>query len=176
MKNHNIDWSGNCEFDENGKVTGFKVPSTSNHFGMIPIPNDEKTMQDAREADRVLNSVMQPATKDQIAIAIKKLSLHCGLQAKAPSEVKSMFVDYCYDLRGYPKALIDEACRLYRQMPEGNSFMPSSGKLISLINEKYHKMKFMRSRIDKILGKDKPEPKRENKAISLMDALDDLLN
>ena len=176
INDRDVDWDGNCEFDENGKVVGFKVPSQSNHLRMRPIPKNEELLKDVREADKLLASVMKPATRDEIGIMIKKLSLHCGMQAKAPEEVKFMFLDYCNDLAEYPKALINEACEKYRKLPEGNNFLPSSGKLISLMSEKYHKLKFMRQRINKILGKEAPKPQKENKELSFLESLEFVIN
>ena len=174
INNSNIDWNGNCRFDEKGEIIEFVHSSPNNHYGLKPVPKTDAVLKDAREAEKLLSSIMQPATKDQIAIAVKKLSLHCGMQAKAPEEVKSMFMDYCRDLAEYPKVLIDESCEIYRKQPDGNNFMPSSGKLISLINGKYHKMKFLRSRIEKILGTHEAIPERGNKSVSLMDAIKNL--
>lgn len=175
INNKNIDWNGDCEFDENGEVTGFKRDLPTNSYRLQPIPKSDKLLTDARNAERLLASVMQPATKNQIAIAIKKLSLHCGLQAKAAQEVQSMFTDYCHDLEKYPKLLIDKACTEYRTLPEGNNFMPSSGKLISLMSGQYNKLKFLQLRIDQILGKSEPKKERENKSISIMDALENII-
>ena len=174
MGNKNIDWEGNCEFDENGKVSGFKKQSSSNSYSMVPIPNGEKLLEDARDAEKVLASIMQTASGAEIAVAIKKLSLHCGMQAKAPDDVKHMFVDYCQALAEYPKVLIDEACAHYRKLPEGNNFLPSSGKLISLMSSKYHNMKGMQKREDQILGKYQAKQERENKSVSIMDAINNL--
>ena len=174
INNPNIDWNGVCKFDEDGKIVEFTATSVSNHHGMKPIPKSTKLIADANQADRVLASVMQAATRNDIAVAVKKLSLHCGMQAKAANEVESMFMDYCNDLAEYPKSLIDGACESYRRQPEGNNFMPSSGKLISLMASKYGKMKFLRGRIDKILGKSTRTETRGNKTVSLMDALDNL--
>jgi len=174
VNNTNIDWDGNCEFDANGKVVRFLRESLSNSYSMRPIPKTEAVMVDARNASKMLDSVMQPVTRDQIVIAIKKLSLHCGMQAKSPEDVKFMMTDYCQDLTEYPVSLINEACETYRKLPDGNSFMPSSGKLISLMSHKYQKMKFLRTRIDKILGKYEATPQRGNKSVSLMDAIESL--
>lgn len=175
INNRDIDWDGNCVFDEDGKVVEFKTQSSSNHYRMRPVPKTDAVMRDAFEADRLLSSIMQPATGDQIALAIKKLALHCGLQGKAPEEVQYMFLDYCHDLAEYPVVLINEACATYRKLPEGNNFLPSSGKLISLMQGKYSKMKFMRKRINQILGLcSEPVQGRENKTMSLMDALNAL--
>lgn len=174
MSSQDIDWDGNCVFDENGKVVDFKIQSAGNHSRMRPIPKVEALIKDAKEADKLLSSIMQPATKEQISVIMKKLALHCGLQNKAPNEVASLINDYCYDLAEYPAALIDEAGTRYRKLPEGNNFMPSSGKLISLMQPKFSKMKFMRKRIDQILGKYEEPKRRENKTISLMDAINAL--
>ena len=152
----------------------FLVSSPSNHYGMKPIPKNEDLAKDAGDADKLLASIMQPASKDAIILTLKKLSLHCGMQTKAPEEVQYLLIDYCNDLSQYPRRLIEDACDSYRQLPEGNNFMPSSGKLISLMSNKYHKMKFLRTRIDKILGKHEAVPERGNKSISLMDAINNL--
>ena len=176
INSKNIDWDGNCVFDDNGKIVEFKTQSTNNHYGLKPIPKSDAAMRDAIEADKLLESIMRPATHEQIAIAIKKLALHCGLQGKAPEEVQYMFIDYCQDLAEYPKSLIDGACAEYRKLPEGNNFLPSSGKLISLMQPKFSKMKFMRKRINQILGlsNEKMQGARENKSVSIMDAINNL--
>lgn len=171
----NIDWEGHCEFDENGKVVKFKIPNPSNNFRMAPIPMDNKTLHEAKIADLTLKAIMQPATKEQIAICIKRLSLHCGMQAKAPEEVKYLFLDYCNDLAAYPIKLIEDACKGYRTTSEGNQFMPSSGKLISIIEPKYRKFKLLRTRIDKILGTYIASTERQNKTLSLDEALNKLM-
>ncbi len=169
----NIDWEGNCIF-ENGKVTGFKNNSLTNSYNLKPIPQSEKAINDAKEAMLILEAAMRPATQNEIAICIKRLSLHCGMQAKAPEDVKYMFLDYCNDLKQFPANLIENACEEYRKLPEGNKFMPSSGQLISLINGRFKKMQFMKTRINKILGNE-PEQK-ENGGVSLLDALNKLVS
>ncbi len=174
IKNNDVDWDDNCIF-ENGKVTGFKRDLVTNNYRMRPIPRGDKAINDAKEAAKILDVALRPATPNQIAVAVKKLSLHCGMQAKAPEEVKYMFQDYCNDLGKYPIQLIEDACAQYRQLPEGNNFMPSSGTLISMMNEKYHKMQFLKVRIDKILGTH-VEIKRENRTLSLNEALNQLVN
>lgn len=176
MDNKNIDWDENCIFEDE-KVTGFKISRASNNYRTLPIPNDDKTLQEARQAAVLLDSVMQPATREQIAIAVKKLALHCGLQAKAPEDVKSMFMDYCIDLKAFPAKLINDACQEYRTMHEGNNFMPSSGKLISLMEVKLRMMKNMRNKIDKILGiRNEPSNLKQNQTISLTEALNKLIS
>lgn len=174
LSNQEVDWDGVCNF-EDGKVVSFKYDLPSNHRQMRPIPQSDKAKQDAKIALSVLEGLMKPATSDQIAIAVKRLSLHCGMQAKAPEDVKSMFLDYCHDLKKYPIKLLEDACAKYRTMPEGNQFMPNSGQLMALMHEKYTKMLFMKIRIDKILGTYvSPEPK-QNRVLSLDEALDRLM-
>ena len=175
MTNSNIDWEGNCEFDEAGKVVKFIIPKSTNHFRMMPIPKDDETLQEAKEADLILQAIMQGATREQVAVCIKRLSLHCGMQAKAPEEVKHLFLDYCNDLASYPVKLIEDACKEYRTSVEGNQFMPSSGKLISMIEPKFRKMKLLRQRIDKILGVYVHPAQNTNKTMSLNEALAKLL-
>lgn len=166
-----IDWDENCIF-ENGKVVGFHRQTTTNSYTLRPIPKSEKALNDAKTALLILEGAMQRASSDQIAIIIKRLSLHCGMQAKAPGDVKYMFLDYCNDLKEYPAQLIETACEEYRKLPEGNSFMPSSGQLISLMNSKFKKMQFIKRRINKILG---VEDKLEIRGLSLIEALDKLI-
>ncbi len=173
LKDKNIDWEGNCIF-ENGKVVGFKTKKASNHYHMRPIPTRGKALGEARDASKILDIMMYPATPDQVAIVFKKLSLHCGKQKKTDEENRFLFMDYYADLKKYPATLIEEACEKYRRLPEGNEFMPSSGKLISLIAEKYHKMKFLRTRIDKILGTYVEPKKKKNQTVSLSEALEKL--
>ena len=170
-----IDWEGNCHF-VNGKVDSFKTASTRNNFGMVPIPNDEEILRDARQAARTLAGVMKPATREQIALSIKRLSLHCGMQAKAPEEVRYMFADYCRDLADYPAAMIEEACAKYRQRPGGNSFLPASGVLIEIMAPKMRKVALLQSRINKILGIEAPSKKQAAPGMaSLKGLLDSLL-
>jgi len=134
-------------------------------------------LQEAKEAKKILQDIMHPATKEQIAIIIKRLSLHCGMQSKEPQEVKYMFIDYCHDLANYPAFLIEEACAKYRTKHEGNKFLPSSGQIIALIDEKYKKIKFIQMRIDQILGTYSPigSQTNHNKPISLNEALSKLI-
>ena len=171
ITSRDIDWDGSCEFDGNGKVVKFIKPSSANHFRMLPIPKDDNTINEAKQADLILKGIMKSATKDQIGICIKRLSLHCGMQAKTPEEVKSLFLDYCNDLEIYPIKLIEDACAQYRTMPQGNSFMPSSGQLLTLIDPQYNKMRLLKKRIDKILGVYVRPLARENKTLSLSEAL-----
>jgi len=152
-------------------VVGFKITKASNNYSIKPIPSDDETLQDAKHASLLLDSIMQPAAAHQIAISIKKLSLHCGLQNKAPEEVKSLYMDYCIDLKEYPAKLIENACKEYRTMSEGNNFMPGSGKLISLMDAELRKMKRMRVRVNKILGTHVDKPLNQNKTVSLAEAL-----
>lgn len=125
---------------------------------MRPIPNAKFVMNAAAEASKTLDAIMQPASSDQIAIELKKLSLHCGKGKKTEQENKFIYIDYCLDLAEYPIKLIADACETYRKLPEGNSFMPTSGKLISLMALKWTKMKFLRTRINKILRKEEIKP------------------
>ena len=171
--NKDIDWDGDCVF-ENGAVAKFKTEKTSNHWRMRPIPQGLKARNEALEAKERLEKIMRPATKDQISICLKKLSLHCGMQNKAPNEVSAMVADYLYDLAKYPVILLEEACATYRAAPEGNQFMPRSGQLVTLMKDKYHKMKFLQMRIDKILGLYVEPAQKQNKALSLNEILDRL--
>lgn len=174
VTNKDIDWDGNCEF-ENGKVVGFKVDKQTNHYHMRPIPCGEKAVNEAKQASIILDAIMKPATREQVAIAWKKLSLHCGMQGKSTAEINSLVADYYHDLKDYPIKLIEEACEAYRKLPEDNNFMPTTGKLISMMSEKYYKMKFLRTRIDKILGLYIEPSRNQNKTISLNEALAKLL-
>lgn len=153
VNSREIDWDGNCIF-ENGKVVRFRHQDQRNSFSMRPIPQNEDTQKMARNALLTLDNALKPATTDEIALSVKKLSLHCGMQDKSPLDVKFMFMDYCVDLKDYPIGLIDEACKSYRQQSSGNEFMPSSGKLISMMESKYYKMIFLKKRVEKILGID----------------------
>lgn len=151
-------------------MESFKRDVPTNNFHMRPIPRGEKAMSDARDADRVLASIMQPATANQIGVVLAKLSLHCGKQNIPEEHLKFMYQDYFKDLGKYPIKLIEEACSTYRKLPDSR-FMPSSGQLIAFMAEKYAKMQFMRMRIDKILGRwVEPAPK-SNKQVSLDEAL-----
>lgn len=172
ISNKNIDWEGNCIF-ENGKVIGFKRDSAKNNYHMLPVPCDTRTLHDAKEASLLLDATMQPMGKMPFAMMIKRLNLHCGKQIKTPEEVELMMIDYYNDLKSYPAQLLEFACQDYRKLPEGNNFMPSSGQLISLMAEKMAKLNFMRKRIDKILGK--IEPEKENRGLSLVEALEKIM-
>ena len=70
--------------------------------------------------------------------------------------------------------LIADACEAYRKLPEGNQFMPSSGKIIGLLNDKWWKIKFLKQRIEKILGIYVPPEKKQNRVLSLDEALEAL--
>lgn len=174
LNDKDIDWEGNCIF-EDGKVAGFKTEKASNHKYMMPIPQFDWLQESAKIASKQLDGFMYPATPDQIGIEIKKLSLHCGKSNKSQEETKYMFMDYCKDLESYPIKLISEACDKYRKQAEGNEFMPSSGKLIALMADKWHKMKLLRQRIDKILGTSAPPHQKQNRVLSLDEALEQLI-
>lgn len=151
---------------------GFKTNKASNHRRMLPIPNDEKTIEEAKQAQSVLEIAMRPATSAEIALMFKKLTLHCGKQVKSFEEINSMVSDYYHDLKEYPVKLIEEACEQYRKLPSGNNFMPMSGQLIALMTEKYYKMQFLKARIEKLLGENINPALEPNKKISLRDALE----
>lgn len=172
LNDKNIDWNGNCEFKD-GKVVGFLKDDFRNNYQMRPIPRGLKASNDALEAQKTLNGMMTPSTRDQVSIALKKLSIHCGKQNKTPQEINSMLADYYNDIGMYPIKLIEDACEQYRKQPENNNFMPNSGQLIAIMADKYHKMKFIRKRIDMILGKEVKEPKKNrNRPVSLMEAIE----
>ena len=146
--------------------------STKNSFQMRPIPRTEGALMAAKQAKQSLCQALTPATRGQIAVLIKKLSLHCGMQAKAASEVKMLLADYCIDLAGYPAYLIEEACGEIRRDPS-NKFLPSSGALIQIMTPKMNKLKLIKRRVDKILGEEKdPQPKKQKGMISISSALD----
>lgn len=170
VTNKNIDWSGDCNF-ENGKVVSFKTNKASNHYHMKPIPSTDKAIEEAKRASVTLEALMRPATCNEIVIAIKKLSLICGKQNRTAKEIDSIISDYYNDLSGYPIRLINEACEAYRKLPDNNNFMPTSGKLIALMETKWHKMKFLKARIDKILGTHEDPLIKKNRSVSLDDAL-----
>ncbi len=174
LNDRDIDWDNNCNF-EGKKVINFRTNKATNHYHMRPIPQSEDTIKAANEALRTLEAVMQPATMEQVAIAFKKLHVTCGKQNRNPEEMKYMFTDYYKDLDKYPIKLIEEACEVYRTLPEGNEFMPTSGRLISLMTEKWNKMLFMKIRINKILGLHNEPESKQNRALSLNEALDKLL-
>ncbi len=173
LNNKDVDWDGNCIF-EDGKVTGFKNQVATNHWHMRPIPSGERAMNDAKEAKKILEAVMMPAAREQITLTLKKLSIVCGKANKTPAEISSMLGDYYTDLKNYPIKLIEEACEAYRKLPEDNQFMPTSGKLISLMGGKWAKMQFMKTRIDKILGIYTYQKPKENKMLSLSEVLEQL--
>ncbi len=170
LNDKDIDWEGNYNF-ENGRVVSFKHDKFTNHFHMRQIPQGEKATNAAKEVLKTLEVIMQSATMEQVALAFKKLYVTCGKQNRSPEEMKYMFTDYYNDLGKYPIKLIEEACEAYRKLPEGNEFMPTSGKLIALMAEKWHKMLFMKTRINKILGLHVEPTIKQNKILSLDEAL-----
>lgn len=138
---------------------------------MKPIPTSDKALNAAKDAMKTLDAIMRPATRDQVGMEFKKLYLISGKQTRTPEEMKYMFNSYYTDLKEYPIKLIAEACEEYRKLPDGNSFMPQSGLLIELMSVKWSKMKFMRLRINKILGTHVDKPLKQNKTVSLAEAL-----
>ena len=170
LNDSDIDWDGNCNFVDK-KVISFKIDKATNHYRMRQIPSGLDALNDAKEALKTLQGIMRPSTFDQVAVAIKKLSIHCGKQNRSANEIASMIEDFYHDLKKYPFKLIVEACDKYRALPEDNNFMPSSGQLIALMADKWHGMKRMEIRINKILGLHIQEKPRENKTLSLDEAL-----
>ena len=152
-QNTNIDWNGNCQFDDDVKVIVFNTSSTKNSFGIQPIPSDNTIVEDAKKAKVDIAKALEPAKREEIALAIKKLSLHCGMQKRSPDEVRYMFNDYCQDLKEYPVALIELACTQVRMNPE-KAFLPSSGELVEVIRPRFNKLKSLHKRILQILGED----------------------
>jgi hypothetical protein len=166
-----IDWDSNCKFDELGNVVGFHRQDIKNNYSMKPVPHDEKILKLAREGKKVLDGVMKPASREEIALAVKKLSLHCGMQDRAPNDVKHMFNDYCEDLKQYSLLLINDACAAYRKSLKSSKFLPSSGELIALIKPRYAKLARMRDRINKILGEQENLPKDKKDGTVLLSDL-----
>ncbi len=169
-----IDWDGNCNF-EDGKVVSFKIANAANHYQMRPIPSNDRAINDAREAKKVIEAIMQPASYEQMVVVFKKLSSHCGKVNKSPEDIKYMFNDYYHDLKKYPIKLIEGACEAYRKLPEDNAFMPTSGKLIALMAEPWHAIKRVEVKINKILGLHVEPAMKQNKMLSLDEALAKLL-
>jgi hypothetical protein len=133
---------------------------------MQPIPKDNDEMIEEKHK---LDQIMRPSTKHEFATLITALGMHCGMQNKNPDVIKSMMRDYWQDMSDYPKYLIEKACSKYRTLPEGNEFMPSSGKLISLVKAEFITLKRMEKRLNIILGNEvKKDPsKRENGMVSV---------
>ena len=156
-------------------MVGFKKPSVHNSFQMVPIPQSEEVLQEANVASERLREAMRPSKVEEVAMVLKRLSLHCGMPPRSPEEVKSMLGDYYHDLGEYPIALLEEAAESLRKMEEGSKYLPSSGKLISMMMPKYRKMQLMRKRIDQILGVYVEPVRKENKMMSLTEALNNLL-
>lgn len=129
-----IDWYDNCIFNEQGKVMGFKRNSIRNDSSTLPIPLDEISVNEARKVCNILEEVLKPATKQEIAVCLKKLSLHLPVTGKTEEELKYFFTDYCNDLKGYPVYLIDFACAKFRKDPESR-FFPRVSQLIEIIEE-----------------------------------------
>jgi hypothetical protein len=176
LDSRNIDWEGICKFDENGNFVNYNSPTNpKNNRYLKPIPSGERAMEEARRTKAILEEALKPPHPSLMMVELKKLSLHCGLQNKAPEEVAHMFDDYIEDLQDYPYKLLREACQKYRLLPEGNNFMPSSGKLVALMSDKYHKLKFLERRVNQILGLCEAEKTRENRGLSLNEALERIL-
>lgn len=174
VKNKDIDWYGVCNFDSNGRIESYKKPNSPNNKSWLkPIPKNESILNEATECLKSLEMYMQPATQLEITACMKRLSLHCGMQNKAPAEVASLLLDYIHDLSKYSLTLIETACAKYRQLPEGNRFMPGSGQLIALMVEEEKKMQLIRSRLEKILGLGGRQ-KKETGMVSLTEVLENL--
>ena len=172
ISSNDFDWDGKCEFDEQGRVRSFRVQSIHNNYQMRPVPTSGEIVDIARSAKQSLSQALAPATRAEIAGAIKKLSLHFGMQARSADEVKHMFGDYCVDLNGYPLFLIDEACATLRTNGEVK-FLPSSGELIGLMKPKLAKLKKIQQRVGMILGETPPAKQKPCSGMaSLSDALD----
>lgn len=167
----NIDWNGNCIF-EGGKVVGFKIANASNNYQMVPIPSNERTIADAKHNMEILKAIMKPATMEQVALIFKRLHTSCGKQNRSPEEMKYMFNDYYADLGKYPPKLIQDACDAYRRLPEGNEFMPQSGKLIALMCADWNYLHFLKSRIEKILGIYVEPLRKQNRTVPLDEAME----
>jgi len=168
ISDNNIDWYGVCIFDHEGNILGYRYPNGL-RIKLKPIPRDLQTKELAMKYLGIVEALLQPATNDQIAIAIKKLSLQCGMQSRAPEEIKFMIMDYISDLSKYSIKLIEDACAEYRRLPEGNKFMPSSGQLITLMQKKYQKLDLIASRMRKIIG---CEPSVAKEMLSIDEAID----
>lgn len=156
LDSQKIDWNGNCLFDENGKIIAFAVESTKNTPNLKPIPKTEAILRDAKEADKLLQSIMQTPSRELMSIIITRLSVSCALQSQTKGAMIQKIENYFEDLRDIPICLIEKACSLYRKLPSGNEFMPTSGRLISLIQTDLNKLKKQRHRIDLILGRVQP--------------------
>ncbi len=156
LSSERVDWSGKYAFHEDGEIDFQRT--TENGVGSIntlirPMPslNDENRAEFERTR-AVLLDAMRPPTKLEFGDLITRLSFHCGMQAKDPGAVASMTKDYWNDFGHYPYSLIQNACAKYRRLPEGNNFMPNSGKFIELMSHEYHKLKRMLERAEKLLG------------------------
>lgn len=153
---------------------GFKRDNVNNSFYMRPIPCGEKARGEAKQALMILEGVMRPCTIDQLAVEVKKLTLHCATAGRSEDDNNQFLKDYYSDLKQYPIKLIAEACKKYRLKSEGNNFMPQSGALIQLIQVKYGRMQAMKIRINKILGTHVEPEGNKNRPVSMVEALSEL--
>lgn len=147
-----IDWEGNCEFDENGKVTGFRRETNTNSYSLRPIPKDSEIVEQAKAARLQIDDICRPCNKKEFAEIITRLSLHCALQKKDQGLIKALMQDYWEDIGHYPLPLVKEACVLYRRLPSGNEFMPTPGKLMDLVRPRLIQFERMVRKINLILG------------------------
>ena len=146
-----IDWLDNCIFKD-GKVVDFKIHTASNSFQMRPVPQSEQAKIDAKVALESVQKQLKPATPDQIAICLKRLSLHCGMQYKSENDYKHILLDYIKDLKDYSFFSIAWACAEYRLQVEGNNFLPKSGVLVEKMKTKQFFLKRTEQKLLRILG------------------------
>lgn len=92
-----------------------------------PLPADIDTaVLDAVEA--AVSAQMRPANNAEVISAIKRLRMHYGEWSQlTEAEEADVWRDWCLDFKAYPKALLDEACALWRNSKEKRP--PTSGQL-----------------------------------------------
>lgn len=138
--NDQFDWSGKYVFKQDGSVDVYAthengIKSIDMQRKQVPVLSDNEKMKNT-DTKNQLNEALRPATKNEFAIMIKKLTLHCGMQKKGEAEVKSLMQDYWEDFGDYPKLLIEDACQQWRIKPETNAWMPKSSDFIKIMHEK----------------------------------------
>ena len=84
--------------------------------------------------------MLKPASVEQIADMLIKLSLQYPSPAMNKEQFKMMIIKYIEDLSPYPIDLIEQACAAYAQNTD-NRFFPKSYKLSDLIMGAWRKRK-----------------------------------
>ena len=162
-----IDWDDTAIF-ENGKVVSFKNKSTTNNYSLKPIPSDDKSISDARDAKQSIADILKPPTKESFAAMFKILTLNYNHQAKNTKDWGIVSGAWEFDLGGYPKVLLQQVFGDLRRDGD-QKFMPNIGEVIKRLDIPLNKIKRVERRVNKILGIE------EQKEISLLEQLNKLI-